>query len=286
MPSLALTLLQGNIPQDETFEPGSGVPLALRWYREQLLAVQQGLALAPETAIPLLPAQLPPGYLEPLQQHYAHAGRAALLGVPLGDSRSGYTNSAMALQDGAAPWRYDKRHLLPFGEFIPTGFHWFTRALNIPLGDFRRGAVQQPALVWQGQRLAINICYEDVFGEELAADFADPAQSPHVLVNLSNLGWFGDGVALDQHLHIARLRALEFERPLVLVTNTGISAVVDATGRVTHALPRGQRAVLPASVQGREGRTPYATWSAELGLAPLALAALLVLGLAARRRSL
>ena len=205
----------------------------------------------------------------------------------MGDPQQGYTNAMLAWTPGGAqPYRYDKHHLVPFGEFIPPLFRWFVDLMNIPLGDFNRGALGQGAFEWAGQRVAPNICYEDLFGEELARGFADPARAPTVLVNVSNLGWFGDGVALDQHLHIARMRALELERPLVLVTNTGISAVVDASGHVTHALPRGQRAALHATVQGREGRTPYAIWSAQWGLLPLALLALLVLGGAIHRRSL
>ena len=89
---------------------------------------------------------------------------------------------------------------MPFGEFIPPLFHWFVRMMNIPLGDFERGPLVQPSFAWQGQRLAPNICYEDLFGEELAARFAAPDHAPTVFVNVSNIAWFGDGVAIDQHL--------------------------------------------------------------------------------------
>src|SRR5690606_25561008 len=170
----------------------------------------------------------------------------------------------------APPYRYDKHHLVPFGEFIPPFFRWFTQMMHIPLGDFARGGVGQPSLAWQGQRLAPNICYEDLFGEELAARFADPATAPTVLVNLSNIGWFGDSVAIDQHLSISRLRALEFERPMVRATNTGATAVIDHRGRVTHRLAGHTRGVLEAQVQGRTGAvTPYAWWAARAGLLPL-----------------
>ena len=270
-PTLSLALLQGNIPQDEKFQPGSGVPLALRWYAEQLDSAQAQLVVAPETAIPLLPQQLMPGYLEAIAQRYTQGGQAALVGMPLGDLERGYTNSVQGWRPGqSTPYRYDKHHLVPFGEFIPPLFRWFTALMNIPLGDFQRGSLRQPPLVWRGERIAPNICYEDLFGEELGARFADPAQAPTVFVNLSNIGWFGDSLAIDQHLSISRMRALEFERPMVRATNTGATAIIDHRGVVTHQLARATRGVLTGQVQGRSGAiTPYAAWVSRWGLWPL-----------------
>ena len=270
-PALSLALLQGNIPQDEKFQPGSGVPLALRWYAEQLHSAQAQLVVAPETAIPLLPQQLMPGYLEAIAQRYTQGGQAALVGMPLGDLEQGYTNSVQGWRPGqSAPYRYDKHHLVPFGEFIPPLFRWFTELMNIPLGDFHRGSLRQTPFVWRGERIAPNICYEDLFGEELGARFADPAQAPTVFVNLSNIGWFGDSVAIDQHLSISRMRALEFERPMVRATNTGATAIIDHRGVVTHQLARATRGVLTGQVQGRSGAiTPYAAWVSRFGLWPL-----------------
>jgi apolipoprotein N-acyltransferase len=282
---LSVTLLQGNIPQDEKFETGSGVPLALQWYGEQLLASRSALVIAPETAIPVLPQQLPPDYWAGLQQRFATGQQAALIGSPLGNYKDGYTNSVVGLQPGQTKyWRYDKHHLVPFGEFIPPLFKWFTQMMNIPLGDFNRGALVQPPFAWQGQRVATNICYEDLFGEELAPQFLDPAQAPTLFVNISNLAWFGDSMAMDQHLQIARMRALEFARPFVLATNTGVSAIVDHRARVVNALPRNTRAVLEDEVEGRTGITPYAHWVSRLGLWPYWGLALGAVGLALRRR--
>ncbi len=270
---LSLALLQGNIPQDEKFQPGSGVPMALQWYHDQLRSADAALVVAPETAIPLLPRQLPPGYLDAIAERYTqdHGQQALLLGIPLGSLEQGYTNSVLGFAAGQQrPYRYDKHHLVPFGEFIPPFFRWFTDMMNIPLGDFDRGALDQPSLAWAGERLAPNICYEDLFGEELAARFADPATAPTIMVNLSNIGWFGDTVAVDQHLAISRLRALEFERPMLRATNTGATAVIDHRGQVTHRLPAYERGLLHARVQGRAGAvTPYAWWVARWGLAPL-----------------
>jgi apolipoprotein N-acyltransferase len=267
--------LQGNIPQDEKFEPGTGVPLALQWYAEQLKQSRTSLVIAPETAIPVLPEQLPPGYWQDLQHHFSLGGQAALIGSPVGNERVGYTNSVLGFKPGQQrAWRYDKRHLVPFGEFIPTFFKWFTDLMNIPLGDFKRGASRQTTFDWQGQRLATNICYEDLFGEELAPAFLDPALSPTLFVNISNLAWFGNGLALDQHLQISRMRAREFGRAFVLATNTGVSAIVDHRGQVIASLPRETRTVLVTEVEGRSGTTPYAWWVARLGLWPLWLLAL------------
>lgn len=277
-PALSLELLQGNIPQDEKFQPGSGVPVALQWYAAALRDAKADLVVAPETAIPLLPQQLIPGYLEGIQQRYAQGPQAALVGIPLGDETLGYTNSVLGMGPAtqATPYRYDKHHLVPFGEFIPPFFKWFTAMMDIPLGDFNRGAVGQASFVWKGQRIAPNICYEDLFGEELGARFIDPAQAPTVFVNFSNIGWFGNSVAIDQHLHISRMRALEFERPMVRATNTGATAIIDHRGVVTHQLERHTRGVLRGDVQGRGlsartgwAITPYAWWVARWGLWPL-----------------
>ena len=305
---LEVALLQGNIKQSEKFEPSTGIADALTWYGEQMRASKAALVVAPETAIPLLPGQLPQDYWErvtapfrapaptgtasgqPTSQTSGQtpgealgAGAQALLvGIPLGSYSEGYTNSVLGVQPGqasaalAGAYRYDKHHLVPFGEFIPPLFKWFTQLMNIPLGDFNRGAIGQASFEWQGQRLAPNICYEDLFGEELGARFIDPAKAPTVFVNLSNIGWFGNTLAIDQHRNISRMRALEFERPFIRATNTGDTVIINHKGQVTHALPRHTRGVLTGSVQGRAGNaivgdgvTPFAWWVARGGLYPI-----------------
>ncbi|TFY98255.1 apolipoprotein N-acyltransferase [Ramlibacter humi] len=285
---LSVTLLQGNIPQDEKFEGHTGVPLALQWYGERLLGSTTALVVAPETAIPLLPQQLPENYLQDIAARFTKGNQAALLGMPLGSFQDGYTNSVVGLKPGADAYRFDKHHLVPFGEFIPPLFRWFTDLMNIPLGDFNRGPVGQSSFEFQGQRLAPNICYEDLFGEELAARFLEPARSPTVFVNVSNIGWFGDTLAIDQHLHISRMRALEFARPVIRATNTGATAFIDHRARVTQMFPRFTRGALVGEVEGREGTTPFAWWAARLGLWPLwivGIAPLLPAALRLRRRA-
>ena len=273
-----VTLLQTAVAQDEKFDP-SRLPGLLEDLSRALRDSTTPLVVGPETAIPLLPSQLDafaPGWWSGLSATLAAAGRTALLGVPLGSFEQGYTNSVVALGAAANAYRYDKAHLVPFGEFIPTGFRWFTEMMNIPLGDFSRGPLRAPSFAFDGQRLAPNVCYEDLFGEELAVRFIDPGQAPTALVNVSNIAWFGDTIALPQHQHISRLRALEFQRPMLRATNTGATVLIDHRGRITHALPFHRRGALEGVFEGRNGLTPYAWWVSRWGLWPLvALAAAL-----------
>lgn len=281
--TLQVALLQGNIPQDEKFIPGGGIETALRWYGEQLRDAKAPLVVTPETALPLLPQQLPPGYLEAIQARYSQGTQAAIVGLPMNGrgGRGTYSNSVLGFQPGAAqPYSYSKHHLVPFGEFIPMGFRWFIQMMNIPLGDFERGGLAQAPFLWQGQRIAPNICYEDLFGDEIGANFKDEASAPTILLNVSNIAWFGDSVAIDEHLSISRMRALEFARPMVRATNTGATVVIDATGRVTHELPRLTRGVLEVGVEGRRGLTPYARWVAPFGLWPLWILAMAIVAAA------
>jgi apolipoprotein N-acyltransferase len=282
---ISVTLLQGNIPQDLKF--GEGVNRALRDYREALLSSTSELTVTPETAIPLIQQQMPDRYWAQLESHFSQGSHAALIGLPLAiRSEQGqlqYSNSAIALMPQATPastasYQYDKHHLVPFGEFVPPLFQWFVRMMNIPLGDFTRGDMAQPSFVFKGERIAPNICYEDLFGEELARSFADPATAPTLMVNLSNIAWFGDTVAIDQHLNISRMRAVELGRPMLRATNTGATAIINAQGEVTHRLPNAVQGALTAEVYGVHGPiTPYAQWVSVLGLWPLAGLALLTI---------
>ncbi|HUP06074.1 MAG TPA: apolipoprotein N-acyltransferase [Caldimonas sp.] len=278
--TLRVTLLQGNVPQNEKFA-AEHLPDTLEWTRGQLLDAKGDLVVGPETVIPLLPDQLDPDWWNPIVEHFRRGTQAALVGIPLGDAEAGYTNSAVGLSADSARlpgglYRYDKHHLVPFGEFVPNGFHWFVRMMNIPLGDFNRGPLAAPSFEVRGERVAPNICYEDLFGEELATRFVDEARAPTLFANLSNIAWFGRTVAIDQHLQISRLRALEFERPMVRATNTGATAVIDHRGVVTAALAPHTQGTLDGIVQGRRGVTPYARWAGAWGLWPAWLAGALL----------
>ena len=293
--TLRVALLQSNVAQDEKFA-ADRLPEALAWLHGALTGANADLVIAPETAVPLLPAQLDemvPGYWQALRQHFGRpGGPAALIGLPLGSYEQGYTNSVIGLSTASADlgtppeagYRYDKTHLVPFGEFIPTGFRWFTELMNIPLGDFNRGPRKPPSFAVGTARVAPNICYEDLFGEELARRFTDAASAPTMLANVSNIGWFGNSIALPQHLNISRMRSLELQRPMLRATNTGATAVIDHRGVVSAALPYFSRGLLLAEVQGREGLTPFARWASAAGLWPLWALALIGLLLPARRR--
>ena len=299
--TLTVALLQSNVAQDEKFA-AERLPETLDWLAQALTAAKAELVIAPETAVPLLPAQLDelvPGYWDSLRQHFGQpGGPSALIGVPLGSYEQGYTNSVIGLSPAtaataataaaaAAPeagYRYDKTHLVPFGEFIPTGFRWFTELMNIPLGDFNRGPRNPPSFTVGGARVAPNICYEDLFGEELAQRFTAAASAPTMLANVSNIGWFGNSIALPQHLNISRMRSLELQRPMLRATNTGVTGLIDHRGVVRATLPPFSRGVLVVEVQGREGLTPFARWASAAGLWPLWALALIGLLLPARRR--
>jgi apolipoprotein N-acyltransferase len=293
--TMKVRLLQGNIPQDEKFIPGQGVQMALRWYGEQLLSNKETLVVTPETAIPVLPQQLSPGYWQTLSNKYQAPtavpgqhmpAQLALIGLPMGGANVGYSNSVLALGQDNLKYRYDKQHLVPFGEFVPPFFQWFVRLMNIPLGDFGLQRSTAGVLAWQGQRLLPQICYEDLFGEEMAKYFANADQAPTVLVNMSNLAWFGNTTAPAQHVAISQLRALEFQRPVIRATNTGLTALIDANGQVKASLPVFTRGALVGEFEGRTGLTPYAQWTAQWGLWPLWLfcgSIVLVLGAFFRR---
>jgi apolipoprotein N-acyltransferase len=274
--TLSVSLLQTNVPQDEKFVVEQ-LPNTLRSLAADVASARGQLVIAPETAVPLLPSQLDevaPGYMAALAEPFRRPGRAAIIGVPLGDYDRGYSNSVVGLTaaaSAAAPYRYDKQHLVPFGEFIPTGFRWFTTLLNIPLGDFMRGVRNPPSFAFAGERIAPNICYEDLYGDELALRFVDETSAPTVFANLSNIGWFGDTIAIAQHLNISRMRTLEFQRPMLRATNTGATAIIDHRGNVVASLAPFTRGVLEGQVQGRTGTTPYAWWASRAGLWPYLL---------------
>jgi apolipoprotein N-acyltransferase len=250
------------------------------------------LLVTPETAIPVLPQQLSPAYWQTLRNQYGNTPsgnqtpKLALVGLPMGGPNVGYSNSVLALGPQQVQYRYDKQHLVPFGEFVPPFFQWFVRLMNIPLGDFGQQPSNASVLPWQGQRLLPQICYEDLFGEEMAKYFMQEDQAPTVLVNMSNLAWFGDTTAPAQHVAISRLRALEFQRPVIRATNTGLTALLDANGQVKASLPLFTRGALVGEFEGRTGLTPYARWTSQWGLWPLWLfcgAIVLILGAFFRR---
>jgi apolipoprotein N-acyltransferase len=283
--TLAVTLLQPNVPQDEKFDPPH-IERVLRWHVGALSRARGQLVVTPESSIPL-PAQfIDAAALDALRAPFAEGERAALVGVFVGSDTEGYTNSLVALSPAsglaqADAYRYGKRHLLPFGEFIPPGFGWFVSMMQIPIGDQERGRTTAPLAV-AGQRVRPLICYEDLFGEDFI-DSVIGSSGATVLANATNLAWFGRWMVQDQHLQFSQMRALEFQRPIVRATNTGSTAAVDHRGTVLARLPAEHEGALEVRIEGRSGDTPYARWLAALGLWPLAAVALAVLLLSLRR---
>ncbi len=248
---VAVSLLQGNVPQALKFVPGR-YEETLATYARLAERSNGRLIVLPETAIPRFLHEVDPEYLERLKAIAAARGGDLLVGVPVLDAERRYYNAVVSL--GAAPTqRYYKSHLVPFGEFLPPGFGWVLAILEIPLGDFGRGAEHQPPLAVAGQRVAVDICYEDAFGEEIIR----PLPEATLLVNASNVAWFGDSLAPAQHLRIARMRALETGRFMLRATNTGVTAIVDPRGAVVARLPAFSEGILEGRVEGRAGATPY-----------------------------
>ncbi len=272
-----VTLVQGNIAQDMKFKP-ERLRDTLIMYRRHVVDSDTRLVILPETALPVFMDELPDWFIEELREPMRKRGGDLITGVAEQAGAERYFNSMVSL--GAAPQQsFRKRHLVPFGEFVPFGFRWFVDLMHIPLGDFTRGEPEQAPMNVAGQRLAVNICYEDVFGEELI--HALPAAT--LMANASNDAWFGDSFAPWQHLQIGQMRALETGRVWLRANNTGITAIVDARGYVQARLDPFVEGVLVGKAQGRAGMTPYARWG-NFGFLGLAVLSLLGAGLLERRR--
>ncbi|MFA6441099.1 MAG: apolipoprotein N-acyltransferase [Sterolibacterium sp.] len=251
---LTVSLLQGNISQDSKWDP-EFLPHSLDTYARLARTHPAQLRVLPETALPMFLDDVPEDYLRELM-----ANGPTLFGVALHtrtpDTPDGYSNAAVTLSADGRLQSYAKSHLVPFGEFVPPGFAWFLALMRMPMSDFSAGPAYQPPLEIAGQRIAPNICYEDLFGEEILR--ALPAAT--LLVNLSNTAWFGDSLAQPQHLQIAQMRAMETGRTMLRATNTGMTAAVRPDGTILAALPAFTADALMVEVSGYTGMTPYAHW--------------------------
>jgi len=263
------SLVQGNVPQDLKFA-AARYARTLETHARLAEASRARLIVLPETAVPRMLDSVDPAYLARLEAVAKRNRGDLLLGAPTRVAPGAYYNSVVSF--GVSPRQlYRKVHLVPFGEFVPPGFGWIVRVLSIPLADFSRGAADQKPLAVAGQRVAANVCYEDAYGNELIRQLPEAT----LLVNVSNVAWFGDSLAPAQHLQIARARALETGRMHLTATNTGITAVVGRDGRVLARLAQFTEGRLDAMVQGYSGATPYVRFGDWPALA--ACAALLLL---------
>ena len=255
--ALDVALAQGNIAQEDKWEAEQLPGMMLLYSELTKQSAGADLVVWPEAAIPTL-VEYVEQYLDGIRKMSKEQGSTVLLGIlrlPEGaKSLAEFQNILVALTD--EPQIYVKRHLVPFGEFfpVPSFIRGWMRYMNLPADDAISGPPDQPPFDVAGEKVAITICYEDVFGAEQLHSLPEAT----LLVNVSNDAWFGDSIAPHQHLQIARVRAAEAGRYLLRATNTGVTAVIDPQGALVDTLPQFRTGVLKGTVRGYTGATPYA----------------------------
>lgn len=286
---ITVRLLQGNVDQQIKFEHEHLID-SLQFYFDAITKKPADFIATPESALPIPKQFMPAGYFDQLQKFSSETQTFIALGLFSNDGPDLYANSMISITPSAnlPAYRYDKYHLVPFGEFIPKGFAWFYHYMHIPMGDLQRGPFLAAPFSVKDQQILPNICYEDVFGEEIAAriayaHFAHKAV-PTILLNMTNIAWFGDSWAMPQHLQITQMRTLETGRPMLRSTNTGVTALVDAQGHVVSQLAPFVRGELEVSVQGYQGLTPYIVCGNYLWLGLMGFIALLVAAMVTGRK--
>ena len=277
---LTVALLQGNIEQSMKWRDDQRTA-TLENYRELFEKTSARLIVLPETALPFALQDAPPDYLAALKRRAETNGGDAIVGIAIVERGASpidpYSVTNSAITFGSAPLqRYDKQHLVVFGEFIPPLLGWVYNWLQIPLGSMTAGRVNQKPLQIAGHAVAVNICYEDAFGAEVARQLPEA----ELLVNMSNMAWFGKYLASDQQTQFSQMRALETGRWMLRSTNTGVTAAINEKGEIVKALPQFVRGTLEMEVQPRSGTTPYVRWTDWLVLGLLVLA--LTVGCAAK----
>lgn len=277
---IKVALVQGNIPQDTKWRPEL-VQRTLDTYAN-LTREHWGnrLIVWPEAAITLFYHEAANDYLAPLAREARTQGASIVLGIPVREPGTRrYFNSLVSLDEPVG--FYHKRHLVPFGDYVPGEelLRGLIRFFDLPMSGFSHGPDRQPLLVAAGHKLASTVCYEDIFGNEVIESLPEAA----LLINATNNAWYGDSFAPHQHLEMSRWRALETGRDLLRATTNGVSALVDAQGRITARSAQFATAVVTGTVQARQGASPYV----RSGNWPVILLSLAVLGagLWFRRRS-
>ena len=283
---VAFSLLQPNVPAGIKWNEYSFNDI-LRTAEEMVAAANGKIIVLPETALPDEPDNLRfehPDYIRLLERHLARNEATLITGVFLRNAEREGLNSAVTLGiDGGQA--YSKNPLVPFGEYPPPLFGWFANMLNIPMSDhIAPGGARQPLLRVQGVNIAVNICYEDVFGAELIYSYPDA----DLTLNLANLDWYGHSFAPPQHLQIGRVRAMESGRPMLSAANSGVTALVqpDGTTAPGDVLDAFKMGILEVKVQPYRGLTPFARWGdyAALLVAVLTLLITGIFGAIQRRR--
>lgn len=269
---ISVALIQGNIAQEKKWDPEYRA-LTLERYRaltEQHYGVD--LVVWPEAAVPIWYDQAQE-YLAELESKARQSGMSLIVGVPVLEAGVGERNAVVSLSDPSA--FYYKRHLVPFGEYVPFR-DLLGNAIDIigaPMSDFIPGTSAR-VLQAAGTPVGAFICFEAVFGAEVA-DFLPEAQ---MLVNLSNDAWFGSSIGPLQHFQMVRMRAIETGRDILRATNTGVTGAINHEGDVIARAPQFEVTTLSAEVTPRLGATPYVGWRdwPVLGLTVLSLALLLL----------
>ena len=255
--SVSTSLIQGNILQDKKWNKNM-ITKSLDRYQELILESDASLIILPETAIPIEVNKIPKSFIKKIKDHILLNDGHIIFGAIEADMSTYYNSALLIGRDTEEVYR--KNHLVPFGEFIPFEKYLgyvYQNWLNIPFNNLSRGKQKSVALFKiKDLSYAINICYEDVFGNEIA--WHDKYISePNVLVNISNDAWYGKSIAAEQHLQISQARAIENKRMMIRSTNTGVTAFIDRDGKVLKKLPQFSSGALKHYVQGYSGATPY-----------------------------
>ncbi len=263
-PKLAtkVALIQGNIDQKLKWLPSQRWPTIFKYTDLTRDNWDADIIIWPEAAIPAFETDIPE-FLTNLDKAAKNNHSTIITGIVNQAHNGDYYNSIMALGD--TPYgdyhfdltqRYNKHHLLPFGEFVP--FESWLRPLapffNLPMSSFSRGGYIQPNLIANGRHLAPALCYEIIFGEQVRQN---TTADTDFILTLSNDAWFGHSIGPLQHMQIARMRALELGKPVIRATNNGVTAVTDYRGKIIKQLPQFTTAVLKTTLIPTRGKTPY-----------------------------
>lgn len=250
---IKVSVVQGNVAQKDKWKPHVK-QAALKMYRDlSLVQTDVDLIVWPETAIPDYRYRKL-AYLDQLSLEMKKRDTDLLLGIFVKNEENRTLNSVLNVNGGV----YNKRHLVPLGEYIPLRFliEFFNKFVKIPMSDIDSGDEGQELLTGAGVPLGLSICFEDAFSRDVIKDLPEA----RLLVNVSNDAWFEDSHEAHQHHAIARMRSLEAGRYMIRSTNTGITALIGPHGEVIKQLPQFERAVLSGEVQPLSGTTPFARW--------------------------
>ncbi len=273
-PVLSVAGVQTNVDQSIKFDPDLIVSNMEKAFALGDVAKAElsapGLIVFPETVNPLVWTDTPQAWRLRFRDFGTPGSTPVILGSAIQEG-SDYFNSIVMFNGDESEdaltvpqVRHDKRHLVPFGEFIPLGFKWFVAMLNMPMGEFTRGSGPLLPFAVGDNFLASTVCYEDTFSGEFAGLLMRARQEPTMLLNLSNLAWFGQTRALNQHAQMGRTRSAEHRKPSLRVTNTGLSGIVDERGQWIKLAPAGQAVVWSGEIEGRLGLTFFAKWGSSI----------------------